>query len=70
MKETGHVSLRIYDAAGRLIRVLVDETREAGIYEEVWNGMDNHGTGVASGIYFYCLTAGSFKETKKMVLLQ
>jgi hypothetical protein len=65
-----NVSLRIYDAAGRLVRVLVDEARPAGNYSELWDGLDSRGAAVASGIYFYRLTAGSFTETRKMALLR
>jgi hypothetical protein len=64
------VSLRIYDAAGRLVRVLVEEPRDAGRYSEDWNGLDNAGRAVASGMYFYKLKAGMFEETRKMVLLR
>ncbi len=66
----GHVSLRIYDAAGRLVRALADEDRSAGRYEETWDGRDSNGRAVSSGIYFYRLTAGSFVETRKMALLR
>ena len=68
--ETGAVSLRIYDASGRLVRVLVDERRDAGRYHEVWDGYDVAGSRVASGIYFYSLAAGKAKMTRKMVLLK
>jgi hypothetical protein len=70
LQAPGNVSLRIYDAAGRLVRVLVNERREAGTYSETWNGLDDSGRAVASGVYFYGLMAGDFKETKKMVLLR
>jgi hypothetical protein len=66
----GTVSLRIYDPAGRLVRTLVDEPLEAGHYTEEWDGRDREGRSVASGMYFYKLQAGTFKETKKMVLLR
>lgn len=66
----GDVHLRIYDPAGRLMRTLVDEPREAGHYTEEWDGRDNAGRAVASGVYFYKLEAGRFEETKKMVLLR
>jgi predicted lipoprotein with Yx(FWY)xxD motif len=66
----GHVSLRIYDAAGRLVRALVDEERPVGRYEESWDGRDSGGRAVASGIYFYRLVAGGFEETKKMALMR
>jgi hypothetical protein len=64
------VSLRIYDAAGRLVRVLVGEPRDAGRYSEDWDGRDNAGRSVASGVYFYRLQAGAFEQTRKMVLLR
>lgn len=66
----GKVSLRIYDAAGRLVRVLVDEYRPAGLYEEIWDGADDAGHSVSSGIYFCSLKAGDFEDTRKMVLLR
>jgi hypothetical protein len=64
------VSLRVYDAAGRLVRVLVNEDRRAGIYEKAWNGCDSSGRAVSSGIYFCRLTAGTFERTNKMILLR
>jgi len=70
LKESGHVALRIYDAAGRLVAVLLDEDRPAGRYEAAWNGSDGKGAKVSSGVYFYRLTAGDFIETRKMVLLR
>jgi hypothetical protein len=70
LKDSGHVSLRIYDAAGRLVRELTDGTRPAGHYAETWNGMTDGGSRAASGVYFYRLTAGTFIETKKMILLR
>ena len=63
-------SLRVYDAAGRLVRTLVDEARPAGHYTEVWDGRSLRGERVVSGIYFYRLDAGSFTQTKKMILLR
>jgi hypothetical protein len=70
LKEREHVSLRIYDTAGRLVSVLVDQEQPAGRYETVWNGSDAAGNTVASGVYFYRLVAGDFVRTRKMVLLR
>jgi flagellar hook assembly protein FlgD len=70
LKEPAAVSLRIYDAAGRLVRVLVAGSLPGGTYAELWDGTDSHGASVASGIYFYRLDAGSFTQTRKMVLLK
>jgi hypothetical protein len=61
----GVVSLKIYDARGREVATLLQETKTAGIYKLRWTA--NH---VPSGIYFYRLTAGAFTETKKLMLLR
>ena len=66
----GHVSLRIYDVAGRLVRMLAEGNRPAANYAEVWDGKDATGRTVASGIYFCRLDAGSFSQTRKMILLR
>jgi hypothetical protein len=63
-------SLRIYDAAGRLVRVVADGSRPAGHFAEVWDGRNMRGEAMASGVYFYRLDAGSFTQTKKMILLR
>jgi hypothetical protein len=68
IKESGHISIRIYDAAGRLVTTLVDESRPAGRYTTEWNGQNTDGSSAASGIYFYRLVADEFVQTKKMVL--
>jgi hypothetical protein len=70
LEKSGHVSLRIYDAAGRLVVNLIDESRRAGTYVVDWDGRDGQGYRVASGVYFYRLIAGDFTRTRKMVLLQ
>lgn len=70
LRGPGRVSLRIYDAAGRLVRTLIDEPRNAGRYSEDWDGRDSRGRSVASGVYYYRLVSGSFAATRKMVLLR
>ena len=65
-----NVSLAIYDVTGRLVRVLVDEHRAAGTWSVEWNGEDDRGQHVSSGVYFYRMRAGAFADTKKMVLLK
>ena len=64
------VSLRIYDVSGRLVRTLVDGFESAGTRSYSWNGTDDQGRSVASGTYYYELSAPSFSEKKKMVLLK
>ncbi|MCK4546197.1 MAG: right-handed parallel beta-helix repeat-containing protein [Candidatus Eisenbacteria sp.] len=63
-------SLKVFDAKGRLIRVLLDEPRPAGVHSVFWDGRNEHGAMVASGVYFYRLTAGAFSGQRKMVLLK
>jgi hypothetical protein len=70
MGKQGHVSLRIYDTAGRLIDVLVDADVHAGNHTVEWHGRDRMNRGVASGVYFYRLETKDFVETKKMILLR
>ena len=64
------VSLKIYNIQGQVIKTLVDEFQTAGIKSVVWNGLDEQGRKVASGIYVYQLTAGQFSMAKKMLLIQ
>jgi flagellar hook assembly protein FlgD len=52
------------------VRTLVDEPKRAGSYEVIWDGKDDKGKEMASGIYFYQLKAGDYAETKKMLLLK
>jgi hypothetical protein len=66
----GNVSLRIYDVSGRLVRVLVDGHQAEGSRSVTWDGTGDRGTSLASGVYFYRMTAPGFDETKKMVLLR
>jgi hypothetical protein len=71
VETTGPATLRVYNVAGQLVRTLVDDTVEAGrIHEVRWRGLNDAGSPVASGVYFYRLVAGGFTQTKKMVLLQ
>jgi hypothetical protein len=64
------VNISIYDVAGRRVRTLVDEHRPAGLFSVQWNGENDRGQSVASGVYFYRMRAGEFVETRKMLLLK
>ena len=65
------VRLTVFDIRGRVVRILVDEPgHSAGAGSATWDGRDQFGVRVASGIYFYRLTAGSFEETRKVVLVK
>ena len=59
------VRLSVYDILGREVAVLVNERREAGVYEVKFDGSN-----LASGVYFYRLTAGDFVSTKRMLVLR
>jgi hypothetical protein len=64
------VNLSVFDVSGRLIRTLVNEYNEPGAYAAPWDGKDGRGVSAASGIYFYKLQAGSYADTKRLVLLR
>ncbi len=65
-----HVMIRIYNALGQLIAVLVDKDQAPGNYRIIWNGTDSKGDLVSSGVYFYSLKVGNFIQLKKMVLMR
>ena len=64
------VELAIFNLAGQKVAVLVDGRRLAGVYAVRWDGRDDGGRGLASGIYLYRLRAGQEVETRKLVLLR
>jgi len=70
LAEPARVILRVYDVRGALVRTLEDRDRPAGRYEVGWDGLNDRGERVASGVYFYRIVAGPFRATRKMVLLK
>ncbi len=64
------VSIRIYNVIGQLVKTLVDEHQQAGTHEVVWNGTNDSGIKVASGIYFYRFETADFQKTVKMTMLK
>jgi uncharacterized delta-60 repeat protein len=60
-----HVSLKIYDITGRLVKTLVNEKKEAGVYQIEWDGKDQ-----GSGIYLYRLKLSDLTATKKLIMLR
>ncbi len=66
----GRAELKIFDVSGRLIRTLLDEKRPAGPNSVRRDGRDETGRAVASGIYFYSLTAPGVDENRRMILVK
>lgn len=64
------VKMDVYNVLGQQVRTLVNEFQEAGFKSVVWDGRDNSGSTVASGIYFYRMDAGDFSDTRKMMMLK
>ena len=64
------VQLNIYDAQGRLVTTLVNEPKPAGAFTANWNGRDQNGVAVASGVYFVRLLSSGQTQTRKIVLLK
>jgi hypothetical protein len=69
LPKAGSVELMIYSVNGRLVRQLVKGTHEAGRHTASWDGRDDTGVKVGSGIYFYQLIAPGVEESRRMILL-
>ena len=67
---SGSATVLVHDAAGRLVRELVNAELEAGTHRVVWDGTDADGKSVASGVYFYSVRAPQVEERRKMVMLK
>lgn len=70
LKEAGPVKLNIYNLKGQLVKSLVDSDLSAGNHQVLWNGKDERGASVASGIYLYRMESVGFKATNKMMLMK
>ena len=66
--EPGHVSLKIYDVTGRLVRTLIEELKAPGTYSVSWNGLNDQGRNAATGTYFCRLVTAKRAVTRKMLL--
>jgi flagellar hook assembly protein FlgD len=64
------VQINIYNIKGQKVRELVNGVYPPGEHKVVWNGKDDNGLAVGSGIYFYRMIAGEYAETRKMLLLK
>lgn len=70
ISKTSHVRIKIYNLLGREVRTLIDERKSAGTYGIGWDGKDDLGNGIGSGVYIYRMQAGNFIESRKMILLK
>ena len=68
--EAGQTSIMIYRIDGQLVKNLCSQYLPAGTYENVWDGKNDHGIQVSSGVYFYRLTSGNFTQVKKMLFIR
>ena len=70
LPEKAMVTLQIFSVQGRLITTLVNAMQNGGVHQAVWNGLDQNGAPVPSGIYFYQIQANDFTEIKSLTLLK
>jgi hypothetical protein len=75
LPQQGHVTLTVHDIAGRVVRNLLDREQRAGIYLIEWDGRNNRGQSVSTGIYFYTMESNAadgarFSLSRKMVLVK
>ncbi len=70
LPNAGQVELSIYNVLGQKVATIVDGQLEAGTHEAVWDGTDESGNAVGSGIYFYRISTSDFEQTKKMILMK
>jgi hypothetical protein len=65
-----NIIIEIYNIKGQRVKTLVNENKNTGHYQVTWNGTDDSGRSVSSGIYFYKMTTGDFVDIKKMMILK
>ena len=71
LAESADVTLQIYNVVGQVVRTLIAaEPQSVGRYQVRWDGMDDRGMPVSSGIYFYQISAGKFQDVRKLMLLK
>ncbi len=70
LPKQSYIDLKIYNIKGQLVRTLYNDEQEAGEYSINWDGSDEQGRVVSSGVYFYSLQTDDFVQTRKMLLLR
>jgi hypothetical protein len=70
LPKQAQVKIKIYNALGQEVRILLDAAKEAGFHSVIWDGCNNIGVPVASGMYIYEIVAGEYRAAKKMILIR
>ncbi|MCP4568450.1 MAG: T9SS type A sorting domain-containing protein [FCB group bacterium] len=70
LEKRSEVNISIFNILGQKVSMLIDESKPAGSYRVYWDGTDDNGRNVATGLYFYRITAGDFVKARKMLLLK
>jgi uncharacterized delta-60 repeat protein len=70
LPKTEYVTISVYNSLGQLVRTLLNEQKSAGEYNLIWDGTNQSGMKVSSGLYLYSLKAGEFRSVKKMLLIK
>jgi len=68
--KSSHVTLRIYNLKGQFVKTIYSGYREAGRYNNVWDGTDRNNKKLGNGVYFYKLDAGSYSTIKKLIMMR
>jgi len=70
LPKEGNVRIGIYNVKGQLVKAIVEESKKAGMYTTVWNGEDQHGSKVSSGVYFLRIEANGKNVNKKILMMK
>jgi len=70
ISSTGRASLKIYNSVGQLVKTIFDEKKGAGVYTTIWDGRDNYGRKVSSGVYFYHLEVNGESYSERGVIVR
>ena len=70
VQKASNIEINVYNLNGQLICNLVNEVKNIGTYSVKWNGTDNNGKAVPSGVYIYTMKADNYSTSKKMTLIR
>jgi len=70
LPQASDVSMKIYNLLGQTVYTQQITDQRAGYYHYTWQGLDNHGHGLPSGLYIYQIIADEFSDSKKMIMLK